>query len=895
MSNTKSHPPSILLRFFRWFCHPDLAIYIEGDLIELFEERVDSRGGRKAKWLFAFDVVRLIRPDIIRPVSGFQRLNQYGMFQNHVKSAWRNLLKRKRFSALNIAGLSIGMASCLLILQFIRFEMSYDQFHPNIENLYRLTLEMNDNGSSGANIMSTNHPAAGPNIVADYPQVEDFTRLVTTTNLGGASTFTYVTSDQQIKAFQEEKVFLTDTSFFKMFNFPLVKGNPETALQDPKSIIISESLARKYFGDEEPLGKMMVWNSISNRKVTGVLRNLPENSHLKIDVLMPLTTLLVYVPNINSAWKWPEFHTYVKLAPQADVEGLAHQMDDFVNKYLGDINKEHGLEQRMHLQPVADIHLHSNHKKELEENGSYQVITFLSLIVLMILLIAWINYVNLSTSRSIERANEVGIRKVVGANKGNLISQFFIESAMINLMAISMALVLVDVATPGFNSLMGKQFFQGITSINFWTQSSNWMILAATLIGGSLLAGLYPALVLSSFKPIKIFNGYRSREKLDFRSVLVIFQFCVTFMLIVGTLIVFNQLNFMQNKSLGFNLDQVVVVKSPRNQDSTYHIKTKLLKEQLLRKKDIHQFSISSDTPGHLARITSWVKRSEQSKEDIVMVDFYSTDEQYLPTYGIELVAGRNFSKDLISDQDAVLLNEKAVELLGYQSSEDALGKMMSLMKRDVEIIGVTRNINGQSLEYEQQPMVFPNIGKEGALFYNYYNLKISAENIHETLSSTEDVFKEIFPKIGFEYFFIDDHFNQQYKADQQFGKIFGVFTSLAIFVACLGLFGLVSYVSSTRTKEIGIRKVMGASTMQILTLLSKQFVKLLIIAAILAVPISWWGGDTWLDNYAYRIEIDWTLFVGATLIVFSIALFTVLWQSISTANANPVDSLRDE
>jgi putative ABC transport system permease protein len=899
MSHTNSQLPRLPLRFFRWFCHPDLAKYIEGDLIELFEERVAQSGKRKAKWLFIWDVLQLFRPGIIRPAEGIYRLNQYDMFQNHLKSAWRNLLKRKRFSALNIAGLSIGMASCLLILQYVRFEKSYDQFHPELENLYRLTLDMNKNGNSSENFMATNHPAAGPAMKADFPQVIEFARLLKESNLT-PNVYSYRTADGHIKTFYEDRTYIVDPSFLRIFNYPFIVGDTETALNDPNCAVISQDIALKYFGNLNPIGKILTINHSLKMKITGVMKNMPENSHLKADILLSFRSLENNTPEINSKWKEPGFYTYLKVASGTDIENLESQLDGFADKYLGDVMEEFGIEERMHLQPVADIHLQSHLKKEVEKNGSYESVAFLMLIAILILLIAWVNYVNLSTSRSIERAAEVGIRKVVGASKGSLISQFYIESTIINLLAIVLALILVEVAAPGFNALIGKQFFSGIMNMHFWSEGSNWLILFATVVVGSLLAGFYPALVLSSFKPVKIFNGYNSKKKPSFRSVLVVFQFCISFILIVGTLIVFSQLRYMKSQELGFNMDKMLVIKSPKTADSTFLIKTKLLSEELLKGTSINSFAPSSDIPGHRVADVNSIKKKGQQNEEGFMVSSLYVDEYFLPTYEMKLVAGRNFSKDLATDKDKVIINEKSVELLGFRSAQKAIGQMASITFSgrwvDTKIIGVCENINNQSLVHEQRPMVFPYMkpwsGWSGA---NYFNLKIKANDLQSTIAKTENVFKEIFPNDPFVYFFLDDHFNEQYKSDQQFGKIFGIFTSLAIIVACLGLFGLVSYVSSTRTKEIGIRKVMGASTMQILTLLSKQFVKLLIIAAILAVPISWWGGDTWLSNYAYRIEIDGWLFATATLIVFSIALFTVLWQSISTANANPVDSLRDE
>jgi len=897
----KTPAPHLSIKLLRLFCNPNLVEDVEGDVMELFEESVRIKSKAKAKWLLWFEVLKLFRPGIIKPMEGIYKLNSYGMFKNNLTSAWRNLLKRKQFSALNILGLAIGMAACLVILQYVRFELSYDKFHPNVENLYRLNLGMRGSNSMENGIRATNHPAVAPAMKADFPEVEDFARIAKFSSYGTSMPRIGYTNENQVdKILYAENSYIADASFLTMFNYPLIAGDSKTALKDPWSAVISKTMANKLFGDKDPVGKVITSMRNYDHKITGVFKDFPQNSHLKIDVIVSLAS----IENQTHTWNFAEYYTYLKLRPGTDVENLQQKLGGFVDKYLGDSNKN-GMVQEMYLQPVTDIHLHSNLIKEARQNGSYQAVTFLSLIAVMIMVIAWINFINLSTSRAIERASEVGIRKVAGASRLQLITQFFTESALINLFAILLALIMVQLASPYFNEVVGKVVLTDIWSSVFWLKDYNWLIFLTILIGGSLLAGIYPALILSSYQPIKTIKGniYRSSQKLGFRYSLVILQFAISFILIAGTLVVFSQLKYMQSQGLGFNIDQMVAVKTPITNSAALRAKTEVLKEILLKESDIHHFSPSSDIPGHISETMCPFKQSGLADDESIISTYIFTDETFLPTYGIDLVAGRNFSKDISSDEDGIIINELAAKMLGYPTPEQAIGKKVEMQfvhqSFELDVIGVVKNINIQSLSHQQVPLVFRQIPKIKGGWWefnaDYYSIKIGGADVYQTVAKIEESFKKLFPDEPFNYYFLDDHFNEQYQSDRQFGNIFGIFSGLAIVVACLGLFGLVSYVSSTRTKEIGIRKVMGASIVQILTLLSRQFVKLLVIASVLAVPISWLLADSWLDNYAYRMELDSWIFMLAAIMVFAIALLTVFWQTWKTANTNPVESLRDQ
>ncbi|MEM7513730.1 MAG: ABC transporter permease [Bacteroidota bacterium] len=860
--------------------------------MEIFERESDRNPGR-ARRKFCWQVLLHFKPDFIKQIASAHISIHLEMFLNNLKSAWRHLWKRKEFSLLNLLGLSIGMAACLLILQYVRFESSYDSFHKEVDSLYRLNLGMTNPGESVFNLRATNHPAAGLAAKSDFPQVEDYARLVDLEVFTGSSVMSYKPEGKDAKTFYQENMYVGDSSILTMLSYPLVAGDPHTALRNPESVVITESMARQYFGFEDPIGKILYLNGYEEAKVTGVLKDLPPNTHLNIQAIFSASG---FSDGVNNAWNWPEFYTYLKLAPAAKVEYVEVQLDDFTQKYLGGIMEEYGIQEKLILQPVRDIHLSGNLNREASENGSNKTVSFLVLIALMILVIAWLNFVNLSTSRSLERANEVGIRKVIGAKKGQLISQFLTESALINFFAISFAIILVMALTKPFNQLVGKPIIGDQWLTHLWTDPYSWMVLGTMFIGGSILAGLYPAFVLSSFRPIKTLKGklFTSSKKFQLRHVLVIFQFSISIIMIVGTLIVFNQLSYMRNQDMGFNMDQLLILKTPSLVDSTFLDKSKLFKDQITQSPHIHHATASSDIPGHIIQSNNSIKLQGRPTEEAVFATYLYTDEDYLDTYEMEILAGRNFSKDLQTDYGTVILNEKAVEQLGFQNKEEIIGQMISIKLSswgDLRVVGVVNNVNHRSLTYEQEAFVYFNI----SYFMDYYSIRVSTTEMPETLEYIENTYGEFFPDNPFEYFFLDTYFAQQYKADQQFGKVFSLFSGLAILVACLGLLGLASHITSRRIKETGIRKILGATPTEILVLLGKQFVWLVGIAAVLAIPVAWWGGQQWLSNFAYKTHISAWVFVLPVLAVLLTSIATVSWQARRAAMTNPADALRYE
>ncbi|MEL6676314.1 MAG: ABC transporter permease [Bacteroidota bacterium] len=887
-----SPPPRWLLGLFRWFCHPDFAEDIEGDLRERYARQAEHAGRTRANLRLTKEVLLLCRPGIVRP---FYRPQPkfFFMFNNYLKSAWRNLWKRKKFSLINLLGLSIGMAACLLILQYIQYEQSYDDFHQDLSRLYRLNLGMTDQGGSEIAVRATNHPAVGAAIKQDFPQVEDFARMVDVKIFFGSAIVSYKEDGEAVQTYYEDELYIADSSVLRMFSFPMLKGDPKTALREKFSIVITESMAERYFGAEDPMGKFLYLNGNFEVKVTGVLKDLPHNTHLNIRALLSSS---LFGSGVNDAWIWPEFYTYLKLAPGTQPEDLTVQLDGFVEKYLGEVMQEFGIREEMYLQPVADIHLEGNLMKEVKENGNQATISFLMLIAGMILLIAWMNYINLSTSRSLERASEVGIRKVVGARRGNLIFQFLMEAGLMNTLAIFLAVALTLLLTPAFNQLVGRPVIGGIWLSPLWQEPMTWALLAMMLIGGTFLAGLYPAFVLSSFRPVRTIKGkmFRSGKKVHFRHVMVVFQFAISLLMIAGTLLVYRQLSFMQNQHTGFEMDQMLVTPAPSIGDSTIMDRAENFRNEMESLAQVDQLTLTSDIPGHIIQNVNSIKLKGQSTDEAVFATMIFTDEHYLSTYDIELVAGRNFSKEFSTDDEAVMLNEKAVEMLGYAQPEDILGEVISRKMyswQDRRVVGVVKNVNHRSFAHKQVPFAYFNryLGPE------YFTLRVQPQQMEQTLAAVEKSYISHFPGNPFDYFFLDDYFSRQYKADQQFGKVFSIFAGLAIFIACLGLLGLISYITSSRTKEIGIRKILGASAPQIIYLLGRPFIALVFIAAVIAIPLAWLSGEQWLQQYAYQAPLSMWVFLVPLLMVLLLAGLTIFWETSRIARSNPAESLRYE
>ena len=805
------------------------------------------------------------------------------MLRNYLKIAYRNLLKNKVFSLINILGLAIGIAASLLILQYVSFELSYDDFHEKAERIYRVRFDRiyPDKHDKSAGLTA----AAGPALQEEFPEIEVYTKIW---SVYGNNVLTY---DE--KKFKENQLYFADSSFFSIFSYPLLKGDPATALAAPNTIVLTVNMAQKYFGQDDPMGKFIdLFGPYGKQSflVTGVLQNPPENTHLKFNALCSFQTL-VNITNGEAAntWRWNAFLTYLLLSPEADAQKLQAKLPDFVEKYYAPMMAEQDIKFELLLQPLQDIHLHSHLRMESESNGNVEVVTFLTIIAFFILLIAWVNYINLSTAKSVERAREIGIRKVAGAKKNQLIGQYLLEALLLNLLGIGLALTCVQFTLPYFEVLTGKPL-----AFNFWKNYSFWGVLAGFTVLSTLLTGLYPAWMLSSFVPVKVLKGNisRSARGILVRKGLVIFQYVMSAILITGTLVVFKQLQYMQNEKLGFDKEQMLIVEAPSMADSTYGSRQESFKTSMLSNSNIYQMTVSTSIPGEeIGWVNNGVGRQGSDPKDRTSCHFVQVDDDFFNAYQIDLIAGRNFSAEYGNEGRAVILNKATVELLGFESVEKSVGQDLYVDDDTFHIVGVAANYHQRSLNQEYYPMVF-HFSLYGR---SYYSLKVNTRNLPETLSFIEKQWEANFTGNPFHYFFLDDFFNRQYQSDQRFASAFMLFAALAIFIACLGLFGLSSYTVVQRTKEIGIRKVLGASVQNILTLLSWDFIRLVCIASLLALPVAYLVMQKWLANYAFRINIGWGLLLVPVVMVLLIALLTVSFQTIKAALSNPAKSLRYE
>ena len=636
-------------------------------------------------------------------------------------------------------------------------------------------------------------------------------------------------------------------------------------------------------------------------KVTGVFKDVPANSHIKFDMLISFATMGPKWGNDN--WTWPEFYNYVMLAPGTDVKKLEAKFPAFIQRYLGAKMKELNFGNSFHLQPITEIHLTSNYLKEAEANGSEKEIYFLAVIGVFILFIAWINYINLSTAKYMERAKEVGLRKVVGAEKQQLVTQFLLESFIINFLAMLLALVIIVSLTPAFGHFIGKDISTGFFSSGLGSTPTFWITVVAIFMFGALLVGAYPAFILSSFMPAAVLKGLviKSNTGISLRRVLVSFQFVLSIILIAATFIVFRQFNFMRNGNLGYKKDQVLIIKSPAIADSTIGNQYSYFKSEMAKTSSVLDAAVTSDIPGNMIRYRNSVRRADQDAQHNFTTYLMEIDENFVPTYKVELVAGKNFERTDISSMQPntntkVLINEEIVRALGYKTAEEAVNQEIyfRIGQGDLKckVLGVMKNFHQRSLKEKYDPILFyyPSYTD-----WKFISVNLKASDADRSIADVETLYKKAFPGNPFEYFFLDEFFNQQYQADRRLGNVFALFSILAIVVACMGLLGLSSFVIKLRTKEIGIRKVLGASVSGLLVLISKDFVKQVCIASVIAIPVIYLAAKNWLDNYAFHIDLGWSVFIIPPDLLLTITLITICAQSLKTALTNPVKSLRSE
>lgn len=794
------------------------------------------------------------------------------MFKNYLRVAFRNLWRHKGFSLLNILGLTIGMSACFLIFLYVRFELSYDNFHSKSDRIYRVVTDINN--PSEVLHFSVAAPAMPVAAKRDFPEIDKQVRFDQANIL--------VRRGTDIKI-QEDKAAFADSTFFEIFDFPLLKGDPATALTEPYNVVLSETAAKKYFGSADPMGQQLLLSADNHPgKVTGVMKDMPENTELKADMLVAMYS---GAADSNRDKNWGGFgdFTYFLLKPNTNAKALQHKFPAFLEQHIGKFMKENNQTYTYLLEPLKDVYLKSDRGGTV--SGSMTNVYVFSIVGIFILLIAGINFINLTTARSTERAREVGIRKVIGAERRQLTSQFLGESVILCLIAFVLSVCLCALLLPSFNFLAGKTISTGI-----FNHPNYILALLGIGIGIGLLAGIYPALVLSAFQPIIVLKGRfaTGTRGLLLRKGLVIAQFTISIGLIVATLLVGFQLNYMRSQKLGFNKDQELVL------DTHGDNHRDALKEELRGLRGVESVAMSSNTPGSGSMNAYSIIQNQKGEMQVCSPDLFFVDFDYIPQYQLKLVAGRAFSRAFGSDTtQAMILNEAGVKMLGYHRPQDAIGRDFDQWGRKGKIIGVVKDFHYSSLQQVIRPLSM-RIEPGGC---DQISVKVSGGNLKGTIAAIETSWHKIIPYRPFSYFFVDEMFDRQYRAEDRFGKLFLYFSVLAIFISCLGLLGLASYSTLQRTKEIGVRKVLGASVGGIVGLLSKDFLWLVGIAFLVATPLSFFLMKGWLDGFYYRVNIysAWWIFALAGIGAFAIALFTISFQAVKAALTNPVRSLRSE
>ena len=873
MAEQKSQPPRIAAWILKHTARYEEKFALFGDFDEEFQEIVRSRGAFFARYWYWRQCVRSL-PVFIKDTVYWRVI----MLKNYLKIAFRSLKKHKGYSFINISGLAIGMAVCMLIFLWILDEWSYDKFHEKADRICRVTTDITMGSTLHTGRSLT---AAGPALVQDFAEVITAARVDDPRR---------VSIRYEDKIYQEADVGFAENAIFDIFSFPFVSGDPKTALEAPHSVVITESMAKKYFSDEDPLGKFLRINNEADFSVTGVVKDIPTNSHFRFNMLRSFQTLIAEGSVRDDMWFDIRFFTYLLLDEFTDPIQLEQKLPGFINNHLGETLKAAGGSATLILQPLKKIHLYSDFERDISANGDIMLVYLFSGIALFVLLIAGINFINLSTARSAARAQEVGMRKTLGAIRSRLIGQFLGESTIHSLLAMGLAIVLIKLFLPLFNSVIGRELALNIVQ-------TPWLLAAflgmAVIVG--VFAGSYPAFILSSFPPVHVLKGLlkagSSHSRL--RKILVVFQFSISIALIAATIIVTNQIIFMKNKELGFNKEHIVVVPGmSENLRKSY----RSIRSEMLNLSGVIDVGASDLVPsrGHLIGI---FLPEGFADDQVLSMDYMNVDAHYIPTMGMEIMAGRNFSEDFATDPDeSVLINETAAKKIGW---ENPVGKRFVFRPppssgREVfylSVIGVVKDFHLQSLRERIEPLI---------IFYDYDSLltlsiRIAPENIPHTMGLIEKKWKGLDPNRPFQFLFLDDSLDRLYRQEERLKTVTFCFSFLAVLIGCLGLFGMASFTAEQRTKEIGIRKVLGASVPGIVRLLAKEFLLLVIIANLIALPVAYFAMNRWLQSFAYRMDIHLWIFVLSAGLSLSIALITVSYQAIRAALANPVDSLRYE
>lgn len=875
-------PPKRVIAFLRWFCREDYIEEIEGDLTEIFLKE-SEHAPRLAKWKLAWNVIKYARPEFLKSFRNYQSA-PFMMYKNYLKTGWRNLLNKKGYSLINILGLALGIACCILIFMYVSHERSFDTYHTKGDRIYRVIHGWKDD--KNATSQSTESYWVWGNAPIAQALHDNFPEIDKVVQFSGRSDLLLTNGEN---TFQEEGVFFMDSTVFEVFSWKLLKGDPKTALAAPFSIVLTESTAKKYFGNEDPLGKSLKGSESAGRSnagdylVTGVMEDVPANSHFRFNALLSLSTFRKANPDIFTAWGYVDFYTYFLVKDHFDRAAFEAKIPDFLKRH----NKDPENKYHIAIEPLKEMYLGTVCQRQPGETGRVANLYIFSIIGVFVLVIAIINFMNLSTARSMERSKEVGIRKVIGAERGSLISQFLSESFIIVFISMMVALVMVTAGMPAMKNMTGK-----VIEVQRFVTLPNMGLLAALTLLIAVVAGSYPSFVLSSFNAVTVLKGMGKSGKagVSLRKGLVVFQFSLSIALLAGTLIVVFQMNHILSKDLGFDKEQMLIL--DYNYDEQVNRKREALKTEMESIPNVSSAAFSRSVPGsyHPNAYTEIISSDGSMKGTAQPV--FQVGMDFINHYGLKMAAGRSYSREHPSDTiGGLVINEAAARQFGYSNPADIVGKKYKQWGREGEIIGVVKDFNFISLHRSIEPLTLP----LEPFACRYLSLKVKPADLSATIARVGEVWKALAPHRPFLYSFLDEVFNKQYQKDFNFKNLFTVFSSLAIFIACLGLLGLATYTTELRTKEIGIRKVLGANVYSIVTLLSKDFLVLVLIAMVIATPVAWYGMDKWLEGFAYHISIQLWFFVFAGVFAMAIAAFIISFQTIRTALSNPVNSLRSE
>ncbi len=807
--------------------------------------------------------------------------NQTTMIHHFFQIAWRNLLKRKFYSFINIAGLAIGMACCVLITLYVQHELSYDQYHAKRNRIYRVlqTFRSVQQGETLTAPTPEDYQVwgcapVGPALEADFPEIEKVVQFMSPASL---------LLQHGEKRFQQDNLLVMDSTAFDVFSWKMLAGNPHTALTAPNSIVLTKTVAQKFFGNENAVGQLLRVDNQDNYTITGVMEDVPPNSQFTFNGLISMSTARKQRSDMFGWWGYVDFYTYLLLKENTSINSLQAQAPAFLKRHN---NEDKGYS--ISFEKMTDAYLHSVASRQPGATGSLVNVYLFSCIAVFIMLIACINFMNLSTARSLERAKEIGVRKVLGVRPSRLMWQFLAESVLLSLGAAIIALLLAQTGIPLIGKLSGKD----LSYVNFYTPMLPVCMAAFAVVVG-ILAGIYPAWFLSGFKAIAVLKGKfnPSGEGIPLRKALVVFQFTLSIALIAGTTIVYTQLKYLNRHDLGFQKDQMVILDFEGDEKVRQNIET--VKKAIAGYPGVVSVAASRAVPGEFLPNAGTQIQTPDGQMSNQIPFIYEIDFDFIPTYHIPVVAGRAYSRSYLTDSaQSMVINEAAAKLYGYARPADAVGRKFAQWGRTGTIIGVVKDFNFRSLHQAVEPLTL-RYGYPYSL--NRISVSIKGDNIPGTLTRLKKAWSEMVPQRPFLYHFLDESFSAQYEADQHFGQLFTFFSCLAICIACLGLFGLSTFMAQQRVKEIGIRKVLGSSVSGIVVLLSKDFIKLILVAIVVAVPLCWWAMNNWLQGFAYRITIGPVVFIEAGTIALAIALATIAWQAFKAALSNPILSLRNE